>query len=460
MWTVQEAVLARLEEAVVMCGENTIPWSVLLDASKELQKHGYTEGPIGIATQVQSFCQEWVSLRRIPGLAQLPGFRTEAVSRLLQPEMRKILQLAREKASSDPKDKAFALYGVLSECGIPAPEPNYRTSTVAAFADWARACILHDKNLHVLYETYSRDRLSDLPSWVPDWSKDTPEEYAPSANKFRAAGDARSWVDLKGFPRLRLRVKFVDSINACGKMPEMAGSVLETRGVFALVDPDDEIAMSRHKTRLQSWFGTIKQWIDVAEMQTKTPPSADLMAELLKVLTHDAAIGPQPLEPINDDLETLEMVLNAMSQAKPQELPPESLSAGFSSELPLYASAFLQPEVKSYFMARPWIRLAATFVGFSHAASRERIIFVTNEGRLGSAPHAVRYGDLVAIVSGLDMPFVVRKTEASYTLIGPAYVSGLMNGEAWPEEMTKLHQENLDKDLEKNEYDLQEIIVS
>ncbi|KAF2671103.1 hypothetical protein BT63DRAFT_423356 [Microthyrium microscopicum] len=88
---------------------------------------------------------------------------------------------------------------------------------------------------------------------------------------------------------------------------------------------------------------------------------------------------------------------------------------------------------------------------YADALSRalfERRVFITESGKLGLGPVTTEIGDKVAVISGASMPFVLREAETSpaqdmstsdsegasnpkhYNLIGPAYVHGIMNGEA------------------------------
>ncbi|TLS24044.1 hypothetical protein PpBr36_08855 [Pyricularia pennisetigena] len=60
-----------------------------------------------------------------------------------------------------------------------------------------------------------------------------------------------------------------------------------------------------------------------------------------------------------------------------------------------------------------------------------RRLFPTAEGRLCMAPVEARAGDVVCVLLGCEVPLVIRPTgQGMYELIGEAYVSGIMDGEA------------------------------
>ena len=63
--------------------------------------------------------------------------------------------------------------------------------------------------------------------------------------------------------------------------------------------------------------------------------------------------------------------------------------------------------------------------------SSGRTPFVTDRGHLGLASQHVRSGDIVAVLSGVQVPFILRtSTDDKYKIIGEAYVDSIMDGEA------------------------------
>lgn len=69
------------------------------------------------------------------------------------------------------------------------------------------------------------------------------------------------------------------------------------------------------------------------------------------------------------------------------------------------------------------------------AANKERRLFATRRGYVGSGPPWMSNNDVVCIIHGADTPFLIRKSPTSddgkvvYTLVGECYVHGMMNGE-------------------------------
>ncbi|KAI7554611.1 hypothetical protein KC331_g420 [Hortaea werneckii] len=73
-------------------------------------------------------------------------------------------------------------------------------------------------------------------------------------------------------------------------------------------------------------------------------------------------------------------------------------------------------------------------VTLQHHVSNAQL-FVTTSGRLGNARPGVRVGDLVVLLPGCNIPFVIRPVEETteqkeFRLVSPCYVNGMMDGEA------------------------------
>ncbi|KAK8006047.1 heterokaryon incompatibility protein-domain-containing protein [Apiospora marii] len=62
-----------------------------------------------------------------------------------------------------------------------------------------------------------------------------------------------------------------------------------------------------------------------------------------------------------------------------------------------------------------------------------RCLYRTRRGYLGTGPHRVQRGDVVCVFMGAAVPFILRPRgddgEEGYTLVGDAYVHGIMDGE-------------------------------
>ena len=58
-----------------------------------------------------------------------------------------------------------------------------------------------------------------------------------------------------------------------------------------------------------------------------------------------------------------------------------------------------------------------------------RRFFTTREGYIGLAPSRTTAGDLVCVIKGANVPFILRPTGEDYVLVGECYCHGIMHGE-------------------------------
>ncbi|KAI7782626.1 hypothetical protein LA080_013114 [Diaporthe eres] len=65
-------------------------------------------------------------------------------------------------------------------------------------------------------------------------------------------------------------------------------------------------------------------------------------------------------------------------------------------------------------------------------------LFLTTDGHCGCGPWGLEPGDLICVFSGLQFPFAVRPQGSDYILVAAAIVDGVMDGEMWPDDESKL----------------------
>jgi hypothetical protein len=90
-----------------------------------------------------------------------------------------------------------------------------------------------------------------------------------------------------------------------------------------------------------------------------------------------------------------------------------------------------EDELKIRLCLKVWSSKVATLQHEIFLHTYERTFFTTENGYMGLGPRWSRLGDSIALVAGSKVPFIIRETGQHYTLVGPAYVHGIMQGEAW-----------------------------
>lgn len=157
VWIIQEIALSP--NPVILCGKDEFPWSVLrndtpLQSLPERLKIGWEE-------------------RFAPPLLSLGKRRLRYSAELLD-----LLRLGRRCQSTDPRDRVFALFGLVADAEAEGLVADYERSTTEIFTWIARYLANMGTIGDVLgHVNMCRDeRLLEfpnqlqLPSWVPDWT--------------------------------------------------------------------------------------------------------------------------------------------------------------------------------------------------------------------------------------------------------------------------------------------------
>jgi hypothetical protein len=80
------------------------------------------------------------------------------------------------------------------------------------------------------------------------------------------------------------------------------------------------------------------------------------------------------------------------------------------------------------------LRFDARMFEEDHGVSTKyRRFLVTKGGFYGLGPQLMQERDVVAVMPGLNVPFVLRPSDGKYKLVGCAYVHGVMRGEVFDE---------------------------
>ncbi|KAH6712358.1 heterokaryon incompatibility protein-domain-containing protein [Leptodontidium sp. MPI-SDFR-AT-0119] len=169
-WTVQELMLSS--NATLMIGKYTITWDDLCAAvdhglNMQIWEHvflGFIVNPVVVP---------YISMRALMNRYRLPDqLDTPAV------DLTRLLVHCRHRESQDPRDKIYAVLGILRDAhsealkadAIDAPkvEVGYGKDVREVYRSMSRELVLKANNLDVL-GICPKSKL-DLPSWVSDWS--------------------------------------------------------------------------------------------------------------------------------------------------------------------------------------------------------------------------------------------------------------------------------------------------
>ncbi|KAH0537231.1 hypothetical protein FGG08_005973 [Glutinoglossum americanum] len=452
MWTLQEIALSDPDTALVICSQHEILWKQLQTASQKFREIGLDgRDLINSTMQLYSKLHLYIRCSRL-GLDDLlrrlvhPKKRNKPI-----PQVSDIFADCRLRDCTDPKDKAFALYGLCSELKIQLPYPTYEKNTAQIFTEVARAIITHDDDLDVLYLVNSPRRIEDLPSWVPDWSDSWKSEGLNLRYRYSTQFQASSSKALYSFSQdsksLILLAKIVDTVSGVGKpipiVEEKLGPQLP--GIFKRTSPDWFSRSYAVWEAVQSWARLVSD--SERDVGPYGSESNDWMIAFLDtMMAHERVIDSikqrKRERSLEERVEEMRGFLSWYKSLNGQNDFKRDFEQGLLEDGFISAPGELGEEtIAHYHMSCSlWLAEDHQLMEFHDsvwAFHRGMSFFMTNEGWMGTVEGLPAEGDVVALISGLSMPIVLRRDAGNYRLVGHAYVHGLMDGK-WPNSLDAL----------------------
>lgn len=395
----------------------------LFTAADALRVRQYPYGQHEKAMQLQKYLNYMIMAERIPFVRQMLEAKPGNI--VTKPYVSHILMYAREKASSEPKDKVFALLGIFNELGIKFPILSYSDSVEDIYREATVMAIEHDKELFVLTQAPSDHRhFPALASWVPDWSdvgfRGSDPRTAITRSRFAAAGPSNeTWKFSADRRRLILSGKLLDTV------------IYRTEALDMKLTPEwvkhlpltGEEGLRTFKHDLKATFHIMKTWAQVSSWYAEYPTGESVQTALKRTLVSD---DPQTLSEVDSenafDAWYHIMLTNDNPTAEAEAVESHPLSSN-------------QEERHTLSIFR-----SSTALSYHHRAtvfSNKKCFFTTANGFMGTGPDLIQPDDRIAIVAGLTMPLILRPAAAvadgdGYRLVTHAYVHGMMYGDYWP----------------------------
>ena len=380
LWTFQEAVLCYKGDASIHCGIYNIPLITFMRASM-LMGNEPTFARINFTT---GRC----------GLAQISSFRFHVERGNVTPLVW-LLQNNDFRECSDPRDRIYALLGMRNEDGpeFPIRVDYHETSAQALFMDTARKIIRSQRSLRICADAAERvavNGISDLPSWVPDWTRmpltKTFESLNPSISHFNASNGLAHVDDMQSPKFLIVEGRIIDSVQEIidTEVPE---AVTESERRNALVDKVIPLLL-----------GTLQSWTPVRDH-----------AMLAHTIVNTLTIGGYTR---TNNLGNSGVQLDAWTESACGHM--------LSFVLKTFGRDTQPPQ-------------RIDTVKWLHVLTREalhctnRRFAVLEHNLLALVPKLSRINDVIAILHGSSLPFILTDTgNGYYKMVGACYVDKIV----------------------------------
>lgn len=359
IWVLQELKLAQ--SPYVQSGDRIANWRTLSSSFLAIARTG----------TIEAFNGSSGDLLPAVNMAFFDSLETSSA------ELLDLLYKARWKEATKPRDKVFALIGLAKDKGSFTGLIDYdnHTSNQSIYTGVAETYLLrNDLRVLNLAGESVYNMVPNLPSWVPDWSRDIEKQSLAFLNRpYRAGGPARA-----------------------------PPNILSTRGVLVLCGKvvDQVVAVGRHAPRSAEIpqalliSGYIGHWKRIIRNIEKYPTGELMKSAFARTITLDCY--------------DMGMLSAYQSQAE--------------HDISKY-----QPRVWEDHNQIDNFRYRAQLRGTTSRHS----FFLSAKDYIGMGPMWLRPGDIVVIFCGGPTPYIIRKAgKGRFKLVGEAFMHGLMYGEA------------------------------
>ncbi|RMY76950.1 hypothetical protein D0863_01640 [Hortaea werneckii] len=383
-WVIQEALLAPSSQCII--GKLEISWANTLRGTVWIRhKARMLPAYEGFAQAARSVLYIW--------------FVAEDMQAGKRLSLEYIMSSTVGSKVGDERDTIYALLGLwlkLQHQTKPHPllAPDYHKSPEAAICDATRYIAAVEKNLFYLRSTHHRRNTDPLekklPSWAAIWHRESDLSCDPKI--FLAGYNAHGQSWWRHFRPPAQESSRILSIR--GKMVE------HVRAVTKVADAD--YTPGHVKAKIEQLETT---WSSFRQQDSELNSSSRLGEVLIAGRTVFCTRATEDFS-VWGYAEWREYLRQEKSWPPPWRTIDEC-EAPTLRKVAEYHRAFLN-------------------------ACNNRIFFITDSGRLGVGPQTLKEDDLVAILYGCNFPVTLRRYPNSdrHEFIGPAYIGGIMDGEA------------------------------
>ena len=389
VWVVQEAATARCEP-ILRCGDREFPWSCLRRLQTKVPFTGWLQYVIEVRMWGYKPHDTDDPIEKIHSTIHMRMF-FGAVDRLrdgIVLSWRDVLALGFVMQSTDPRDLIYALIGLLDPQKPLRLEPDYAKDVAFVRREAAFLSLQCSEGLESLTMTSSISR-EHLPTWVADLTDGEPGIFMTADTSIYQAAQGTT-------ARLRCSADY-RILHASGIVCDTIVDVVYGRNNKNTID---KRAFSR--ARHVAYTSGKRNGLD-------TSVTKDRFWRTMIMNRGRPGFGSTP-----DDLvypAPKDLGHRYMAWQKEVEVPAEAIGEGIVAEWHL-----------EYF--KPY------FASLHAVSNSERWSFFTTEnGRFGFGQQGAMSGDLICLLCGGRVAYILRKEKDYHILVGCAYVHGVMDGE-------------------------------
>jgi hypothetical protein len=395
-----------------------------------LEAIGYTFlWVVSITTPAVWCAMKWLTL--LQGETQQHWVRTAGSAAVLDG----IRAALRERISSRPHDKAFALFGILTAYGMLPETPSYSRSVGDTYRLFFQDLLKWQPTALILLLDAGRPSQPDRPSWIPSWDVAAkPNQWL--SDRYRLTEPPEGAVIENATPLTNTPVwkLLQDQLWVRG----------QREGVVRFITRcDQRPCPSAHSNdAVRSALLHLHTWFRAVSWRVPQTGAYDNSCSFLFAILEGLAPRRHPTtrwEPTYGGY--------AGSSGTVRTFPDWKAPYDYSTKKKDFKDFKKLYQVMAEFTTgcNPDRMIAAVNENvpahkyatkvLKKILAEERCLFILSNGRAGTGPMEMQQGDEVFLIAGVPSPMMLRRSreESHYGVVGPTLVHGLMNGEAFEE---------------------------
>jgi hypothetical protein len=369
LWIQQEIRLAQ--SAVLLCGFHKLSWPAFRKAVETLWLKTVDDKEIGLLTYGPIFKERRRHVRALCTGGLFPSFED-------------LLTQTRRCKCTDPRDRIYALLGLLDQKYDIVPD--YEKPIAEVYQDMFTSYMKKQHtygNLKLLAYCEMHDPASNGPSWVPDWSRENKCEPLMTSDGLGATGFSNS--DVSVIDNGILRVMGIEVAKISGVFPTQLSAA-------STVD-DFVIALKAILPQRMTLLETFEQRLEIFYRTLCCDSFSDILED------QDSAILP--------------------NRREAKRGLRDILRSDWGTKISLSKGTF-------------------KYLDYALGYCRYRSIFSTTDGVIGLGPPLATSADVIALLPGCFSPMVLRPLQmwhrgnpiTRYRVVGECYLQNLMEGKA------------------------------
>lgn len=429
-WVIQELVLGQ--NATIVWGSHSISWGLVGISAAWLLTRGWATNPDWpISAAYNAFLIYVLPLARRSAISSFPKIDLSAV---LATTMGKF-------KSTDARDRIFALLGMPFSGNDPEKEqlvtPDYTADVQSVYLDATKRMLSQDANLRLLSAVqHGLEIDSSSPSWLPTWDQSLPAEplalrqehgYYANAGELFFPGDDTFGADGKSLTLTGLKVTTVTDVTEPFTAGKISFSSLPDKDRDAMLiilsylnDPDRQVRAS--------WSATMEKFTIPGFNSPEKQAEVLLTGGGFKMAATTGMPGKYGMRMSTEILDGEKMGVYNLGEFLLywRERCTWDVEALRHDDFRDFWAA-VEKEGSTYAKERALCSMNA-FLG--------RRVFRCEDGKLGLGPAAMKPGDVVAVLFGGIVPYVLRPLDGDgedgqkWAFVGECIIPTIMQGQA------------------------------